>query len=78
MFTRMPMFIDGLSSDTKAKLFNNKQLVDKLSELPNSSLLSLVVNNWDILTTLPKDMVRIPLVSRRFVFSNKNIHHLPT
>ena len=55
----MPSFFDGLSSDTKAKLINNKQLVDKLSELPKSSLLSLVVNHWDILTSFPKDTVRI-------------------
>ena len=59
MFIRMPSFFDGLSSDTKAKLINNKQLVDKLSELPKSSLLSLVVNHWDILTSFPKDTVTI-------------------
>ena len=59
MFIRMPSFFDGLSSDTKAKLINNKELVDKLSELPKSSLLSLVVNHWDILTSFPKDTVRI-------------------
>ena len=76
MFIRMPMFLDGLSSDTKAKLINNKQLVDKLSELPNSSLLSLVVNHWDILTSFPKDTVKIPLVSRRFILLYHNIHHL--
>ena len=58
MFAKMPMFIDGLSSDTKLRLINNKRLVEKLSLLPKSSLLSVVVNNWDILTTLPKDTVR--------------------
>ena len=57
MFAKMPMFIDGLSSDTKLKLINNKRIVEKLSLLPKSSLLSVVVNNWDFLTTLPKNMV---------------------
>ena len=59
MFIRMPSFFDNLSSDTKAKLINNKQLVDKLSEMPKSTLLSLVVNHWDILTSFPKDTVTI-------------------
>ena len=57
MFAQMPMFIDGLSADTKSKLIHSKQLVEKLSHLPTSSFLSVVVNNWDFLTTLPKNMV---------------------
>ena len=75
MFAKMPMFIDGLSSDTKLKLINNKRIVEKLSLLPKSSLLSVVVNNWDFLTTLPKNKVTdMSLISRLWIPININIH----
>ena len=75
MFAKMPMFIDGLSSDTKLKLINNKRIVEKLSLLPKSSLLSVVVNNWDFLTTLPKNKVTdMSLISRLWIPKNINIH----
>ena len=75
MFAKMPMFIDGLSSDTKLKLINNTRIVEKLSLLPKSSLLSVVVNNWDFLTTLPKNKVTdMSLISRLWIPININIH----
>ena len=75
MFVKMPMFIDGLSSDTKSKLINNKQIVEKLSLLPKSSLISVVVNNYDFLATLPKNKVtNISLISRLWIPIKIYIH----
>ena len=59
MFIKMPLYIDGLSDTTKSKLIHSKMLAEKLSLLPKSTLVSIVVKNTDILKTLPKNKVKL-------------------
>jgi hypothetical protein len=57
MFLRMPEFISGLTHEAVSVLYRSEALAIKLAQLPRSSLISVVVNNPDMLARLPKDRV---------------------